>query len=50
MYLRNCFALIDRADNVPSTDDRKQLEKDRTIQELKLNDYPSESQKQTTTQ
>ena len=32
--------LIDRADTVPSTDDRKQLEKNHIIQELKLNDYP----------
>ena len=32
--------LIDRANTVPSTDDRKQLEKDRIIQDLKLNDYP----------
>ena len=31
--------LIDRA-GVPSTDDRKQLEENRIIQELKLNDYP----------
>ena len=32
--------LIDRADTIPSTDNRKQQEKDRVIQELKINDYP----------
>ena len=32
--------LIDRADTTPSTDNRKQQEKDRVLQKLKLNDYP----------
>ena len=32
--------MIDRADTIPSTDNRKQQEKDRVIQELKLYDYP----------
>ena len=34
------YLYIVPSNTVPSTDDRKQLEKDRIIQELKLNDYP----------
>ncbi len=32
--------LLDRADNIPSTDVKKQQERDRVIQELMLNGYP----------
>jgi hypothetical protein len=32
--------LLDRADSIPSTGNKKQQEKERVIQELKLNGYP----------
>jgi hypothetical protein len=32
--------LLDRADSIPSTDNKKQQEKERVVQELKLNGYP----------